>query len=361
MDIDTAKLFVGGISRETSEDALRTHFSKYGAVLGSLVAKEKFTRNPRGFGFVWFSDPSFADKALGDSHVILGRTVEVKKAIPRGEPVQIQQQNSNQQNNSGFSESSDTGNGNIYFKTKKIFVGGLSSTLTEEQFKNYFVRFGKILDVVVMQDSSTNRPRGFGFVTFDSEESVDKVMLNSFHDLNGRLVEVKRAVPKEGNNGADSSYIMNGVIRAPFGKGFPHENYFPYGYNVVPGFVPFPGYNGVGWYPYGPGIYGGYPMLGYGRPINGIASVGPRSPWSSPVMFGPVMSALPFNSPFIYPTYMNGGVGIMGMMPSGHSGIVESSENGKVKELLGVNECQQCDGSLIAVEGVKSGADSLEK
>ena len=75
MDIDEAKLFVGGISRETSEETLRTYFSKYGVVSHSLIAKDKITNFPRGFGFVVFSDPSSATRALQDNHVILGRTV----------------------------------------------------------------------------------------------------------------------------------------------------------------------------------------------------------------------------------------------------------------------------------------------
>lgn len=75
MDRDQAKLFVGGISRETSEATLKDHFDKYGSVLGSVVAIDRSTKNPRGFGFVWFSDPSSAVKALTDKHVIGGRTV----------------------------------------------------------------------------------------------------------------------------------------------------------------------------------------------------------------------------------------------------------------------------------------------
>lgn len=75
MNIDEAKLFVGGISRETSEETLRNYFSKYGVVSHSLIAKDKITKFPRGFGFVVFSDPSSAARALQDSHVILGRTV----------------------------------------------------------------------------------------------------------------------------------------------------------------------------------------------------------------------------------------------------------------------------------------------
>lgn len=76
-------------------------------------------------------------------------------------------------------------------------MGGLASTVTESEFKKYFDQFGFITDVVVMYDHNTQRPRGFGFITFDSEEAVDRVLLRTFHELNGKMVEVKRAVPKE--------------------------------------------------------------------------------------------------------------------------------------------------------------------
>lgn len=75
MDSDRGKLFVGGISRETTEDILKHHFARYGAVLDSTISLDRSTRSPRGFGFVTFSDLSAADKALQDTHVILGRTV----------------------------------------------------------------------------------------------------------------------------------------------------------------------------------------------------------------------------------------------------------------------------------------------
>lgn len=82
-------------------------------------------------------------------------------------------------------------------RTRKIFVGGLASSVTESDFKAYFEQFGSITDVVVMYDQNTQRPRGFGFITFDSEDSVDEVLTKTFHELNGKMVEVKRAVPRE--------------------------------------------------------------------------------------------------------------------------------------------------------------------
>ena len=81
-------------------------------------------------------------------------------------------------------------------RTKKIFVGGLAPTVTEHELRKYFEHYGTITDLVVMYDSSTQRPRGFGFVVYDSEDVVDRVVQRRFHQLNGKVVEVKRSIPK---------------------------------------------------------------------------------------------------------------------------------------------------------------------
>lgn len=140
----------------------------------------------------------------------------MKKAIRKDEQLRFQQpsqfklyEGKVQQNNGGLYEMSSNG---INHRTKKIFVGGLSSTTTEEEFKTYFEKFGRTTDVVVMHDGVTNRPRGFGFVTFDSEDSVEVVMQSSFHELSDKRVEVKRAIPKEGiqsNNGNQNVPLKN--------------------------------------------------------------------------------------------------------------------------------------------------------
>ncbi|KAL0361681.1 UNVERIFIED_CONTAM: Heterogeneous nuclear ribonucleoprotein 1 [Sesamum radiatum] len=76
-DAEQNKLFVGGISWETTEDILKEHFAKYGTVLGSVIAKDRNTGSPRGFAFVTFSESSAVDRALQDSHQILARTVVI--------------------------------------------------------------------------------------------------------------------------------------------------------------------------------------------------------------------------------------------------------------------------------------------
>nr|KYP72488.1 DAZ-associated protein 1 [Cajanus cajan] len=171
-------------------------------------------------------------------------------------------------------------------RRRKIFVGGLPSGISEEKFKEYFERFGTITDVAVMRDSVTNRPRGFGFITFGSEKSVNDVMVNSFYDLNGKQVEVKRVMPKvenrdrgvfdqlKYNNGNGTSwegfpYYGNNMIPSPAYGSHPWYNNNAYGshpwYNNN-AYGSHPWYNNNGLYANAPNPYDWYPMLGASLP-----------------------------------------------------------------------------------------------
>jgi RNA-binding protein Musashi len=80
-------------------------------------------------------------------------------------------------------------------RTSKIFVGGVSQEATEQDFKEYFMQFGRVVDATLMMDKDTGRPRGFGFVTFDSEAAVDACLQQPLEIL-GKPIEVKKAQPR---------------------------------------------------------------------------------------------------------------------------------------------------------------------
>uniref|UniRef100_A0A453NS73 RRM domain-containing protein n=4 Tax=Poaceae TaxID=4479 RepID=A0A453NS73_AEGTS len=89
-------------------------------------------------------------------------------------------------------------------KTRKIFVGGLPSTLTEDDLRDHFSSYGNVVEHQIMVDHSTGRSRGFGFVTFESEDSVERVISEGrMRDLGGKQVEIKKAEPKK--HGGDHS------------------------------------------------------------------------------------------------------------------------------------------------------------
>ncbi|KAF7815943.1 heterogeneous nuclear ribonucleoprotein 1-like [Senna tora] len=220
MESDLGKLFIGGISWDTDEERLKEYFGKYGEVIEAVIMRDRTTGRARGFGFVVFADPAVAERVIMEKHIIDGRTVEAKKAVPRDDQHAINR-------NSGSVHGSP-GPG----RTKKIFVGGLPSSITESEFKKYFDQFGTITDVVVMYDHNTQRPRGFGFITYDSEEAVDRVLYKTFHELNGKMVEVKRAVPKELSPGPSRSPLLGNNYG--FNRASNYLNSYAQSYNMSP-------------------------------------------------------------------------------------------------------------------------------
>ena len=79
----------------------------------------------------------------------------------------------------------------------KMFVGGLSWSTTEDRMKEYFSKFGEVLECCIMQDSTSKKSRGFGFIKFAEAEAVDRVVdSNHPHLIDGKKVDPKRAVPK---------------------------------------------------------------------------------------------------------------------------------------------------------------------
>lgn len=258
-DPSEGKLFIGGISWETTQDGLRYYFEKFGELSDVVLMKDRFTNQPRGFGFVTFSDASVVDRVLAETHTLDNKTVEVKKAVPRDRaPPPV---------SGGGASPRRSASGPV----KKIFVGGLAPAVTEPEFRSYFEKYGKVTDAVVMYDRNTNRSRGFGFITFDEEDSVKRTMAEQ-HELSGKRVEIKRAEPREARpapnrggppmrgggrfgGGGGGGYMDRGRGGGGYGGG-PDTYSRGYGYGA-------PAAGGYG-YAGGYGSYGGGAAAAYG-------------------------------------------------------------------------------------------------
>jgi len=81
-----------------------------------------------------------------------------------------------------------------------LYVGGIAEDVTEELLRAAFIPFGDIKDVLIPREHSTNKPRGFGFVTFEEEDDAAEAMDNMHEsELAGRVLNVRMAKPRAVN------------------------------------------------------------------------------------------------------------------------------------------------------------------
>ena len=88
---------------------------------------------------------------------------------------------------------------------KKLYVGNLPFSSTEEDLKEVFGRHGSVESVAVITDRETGRPRGFAFVEMSEESAAsDAIRALDGTDLGGRNIKVNEAQERQrGGGGGD--------------------------------------------------------------------------------------------------------------------------------------------------------------
>ncbi|XP_017695725.1 PREDICTED: heterogeneous nuclear ribonucleoprotein A1-like, partial [Lepidothrix coronata] len=115
------KLFIGGLSFETTDESLRSHFEQWGTLRWGGKLRCEGLGGPR------------QDSQRPGAHLTV----------------------------------------------KKIFVGGIKEDTEEHHLRDYFGQYGKIEVIEIMTDRGSGKKRGFAFVTFDDHDSVDKIVSES--------------------------------------------------------------------------------------------------------------------------------------------------------------------------------------
>ncbi len=95
--------------------------------------------------------------------------------------------------------------------TKKLYVGGLAYSVTEQELETLFAEIGKVTSTAVIKDRDTGQSKGFGFVEMEDDAAAEKAIkeLNG-KELSGRSIMVNEARPQEdrrsGGGGQHRSY-----------------------------------------------------------------------------------------------------------------------------------------------------------
>ncbi|CAI7999593.1 RNA-binding protein Musashi homolog Rbp6 [Geodia barretti] len=222
-----------------------------------MLKEDRDTGKSRGFAFIIFKEKESVEKVLeGGKHTLDNRDIDVKKAIPHAQHQAMKN------------------------RTKKIFVGGVPTDMEQITIESYFKEYGEIVEVAIVTDKSADkRRRGFVFVTYTTEEAVDRVTQVQFHSIGETKVEVKRATPREqfpGGGGGGGGGWRGGRGRGGMGGGFQRGG----------GGGGGGGYGRAGWVPYGyhghqqeqyyDGSWdGGYDGYGAGGGYGGYGGYGP--------------------------------------------------------------------------------------
>lgn len=80
----------------------------------------------------------------------------------------------------------------------KLYVGNLSFDTSSDQLQTLFAEAGTVESVSLIEDRETGRSRGFGFVEMSTkEEGAAAIEKFNGHDLDGRVLKVNTAKPRE--------------------------------------------------------------------------------------------------------------------------------------------------------------------
>ena len=90
---------------------------------------------------------------------------------------------------------------------KKIYVGNLPFSATEDEIKELFGQHGTVNSVALIMDRETGRPRGFGFIEVDDNDLAAMLQNLDGKEMDGRALRVNEAQdkPRGGGGGGGGS------------------------------------------------------------------------------------------------------------------------------------------------------------
>merc|ERR1712203_356360 len=81
-------------------------------------------------------------------------------------------------------------------KPGKMFLGGLKAELTDDQIKAHFEQYGAILEFEMPFDKTKKARKGFGFITFEREETMKELIKKGKETIGEHEIDLKKATPK---------------------------------------------------------------------------------------------------------------------------------------------------------------------
>jgi len=212
---DPSKLIVNYLPLTVDNASLKEMFAPYGTVEEAKIITDHLTKISRGYGFVKFSNPEEAEKAIEGLN---GKPVDAGGAEPKLLHVGVSKPPKVDVN---------------------LYVGNLLQDAKQEELKAVFSQFGTVVECNIPLDRTTGMGRGYGFVRVDSKTAARKAIEalngNSIPSLSGSAsLTVKHA---ENNNNNGMNHGRNGRFNNMDRRRYHPPQQPP---RMMPGFMPTP-------------------------------------------------------------------------------------------------------------------------
>ncbi|CAC5370109.1 PABPC [Mytilus coruscus] len=159
-------VFINYLDKSIDNEALYDTFSAFGNILSCKIVCDK--NGSRGYGFIHFETEEAARNCIEKVNGMLlkGKKVFVERFMNRRERLEIL--------------------GDKMKKFNNVYVKNFSDDMSEDDLKDIFEPFGKLINVKIMSDIG-GKSRGFGFVSYEKPEAAEKAV----EDLNGLTIQDK--------------------------------------------------------------------------------------------------------------------------------------------------------------------------
>ncbi|XP_042549579.1 LOW QUALITY PROTEIN: ELAV-like protein 3 [Dipodomys spectabilis] len=171
-DDSKTNLIVNYLPQNMTQDEFKSLFGSIGDIESCKLVRDKITGQSLGYGFVNYSDPNDADKAISTLNGLKLQTKTIKVSYARPSSASIRDAN--------------------------LYVSGLPKTMTQKEMEQLFSQYGRIITSRILMDQVTGVSRGVGFIRFDKRIEAEEAIKG----LNGQkpLGAVEPITVKFANN-----------------------------------------------------------------------------------------------------------------------------------------------------------------
>ena len=178
---ENKQVFIKGISPEITEEELKEYINKKAPLIKYKNIRLVFDINGKnkGFAFIDFETQNLAKKFI-----------DIMNDENYNKDIKLK----NCELICAFSLSPKSGKND----KRTLFINNLPFDVEKEQIKLLFKDFGKILDIRIIYNPHTQKPRGYGYVEFEEENSIDKIInSDKKFEINGRKIMVSKSISVE--------------------------------------------------------------------------------------------------------------------------------------------------------------------